>query len=195
MTTRERLIRAARDEFAAHGYQGSTTRLIADHAELSEVTLFRHFTGKLELFRAVLEQYSTLRLFTKEFADELTWELRTDLERIASRFCEMLEHSTEAMLVSISEAVRMPEVRPLVAEPPRRQRAFLAKYLTEQIRRGNCRELVDPTTAAQAFLAIFFELAISRKVYPDTDSEDDRPELPQMPVAQVVDLFIRGIAK
>ncbi len=193
MTTREKLLRAARDEFAARGYQGSTTRTIAARAGVSEVTLFRHFPGKLGLFKAVLAAYSTLRLFTQEFKDELTWDLRTDLRKIADRFCAMLEHSTEAMVVSVSEAFRLPEVRTLVAEPPRRQRAFLAEYLTEQARRGNCRELTDPATAAQAFLAIFFELAISRRVYPDTEATGKPSAAQRMPVAEVVDLFIRGV--
>ena len=193
MTTREKLLNAARDEFASHGYQGSTTRMIAEHAGVSEVTLFRHFPGKLELFKAVLEEYSTLRLFTPEFAGELTWDLRTDLETIAGRFCGMLEHSTEAMVVSISEAMRLPELRALVAEPPRRQRAFLAEYLAEQIRRGNCRKLAEPATAAQAFLAVFFELAISRKLYPETNTAH-ASSAPSMPVVEIVDLFMRGIA-
>lgn len=96
--------------------------MIAARADRSEVTLFRHFTGKLELFKAVLEEYSTLRLFTEEFAETLSRDLRTDLERMARRFCEMLDHSTEAMLVSISEAIRIPEVRSLVAESPRKGR-------------------------------------------------------------------------
>ena len=194
MTTRERLLNAARDEFASHGYQGSTTRMIAEHAGVSEVTLFRHFPGKLELFKAVLQEYSTLRLFTPEFANELTWDLRTDLQTIAGRFCAMLERSTEAMVVSIGEAMRLPELRALVADPPRRQRLFLTEYLAEQVRRGNCRDLADPGTVAQAFLAVFFELAISRKIYPRTEAADASSDAASMPVAEVVDLFLRGIA-
>lgn len=49
--TRERLIGAAVDVFAARGYEAATTRAIADAAGVAEKTLFAHFGSKSALFR------------------------------------------------------------------------------------------------------------------------------------------------
>lgn len=49
-TGRERLLAAARAEFAEKGYRGATTRDIARRAELTEPMVFRHFGSKAALF-------------------------------------------------------------------------------------------------------------------------------------------------
>jgi AcrR family transcriptional regulator len=186
--TRERLIQAARGEFAEHGLRGATTKRIAKGAGVSEVTLFRHFDTKKDLFLAVLEGYSSLRVFDEELKSGLTWDLQTDLTMIGSTFLAMTEASLPAMLTSITEAVRHPDVRELVAEPPRRQLEFMSWYFGEQVRRGGCRPLPDVKLAAQAFLALFFEHSVGKAIY-----VDNPPEPPET-VNRLVALFLQGIA-
>ncbi|MBD0335794.1 MAG: TetR family transcriptional regulator [Cyanobacteria bacterium Co-bin13] len=55
-TARQRLIQAALQLFAQQGVTETTTRQIADVAEVNEVTLFRHFGSKHGLLLAVLEE-------------------------------------------------------------------------------------------------------------------------------------------
>ena len=50
------LIEAARSEFIEQGYGGAKTREIARRAGTSEVTLFRHFGSKANLFRETVFQ-------------------------------------------------------------------------------------------------------------------------------------------
>ena len=49
------IIEAAMNLFVKNGYNGTTTASIAEEAEISEVTLFRYFPSKKELFKAGLE--------------------------------------------------------------------------------------------------------------------------------------------
>ncbi|MFJ9390489.1 TetR/AcrR family transcriptional regulator [Nocardioides sp. NPDC101246] len=49
---RNLLMRAARDLFAAEGYESVTTRQIAELAGVSEQMIFRHFGSKAKLFEA-----------------------------------------------------------------------------------------------------------------------------------------------
>jgi AcrR family transcriptional regulator len=58
-TTRDRLIQAALDLFLSQGIHNTTTRQIANLAEVNEVTLFRNFGNKYGLLQAVIEE-STL---------------------------------------------------------------------------------------------------------------------------------------
>lgn len=60
MTAREKILEAAYGCFSQKGYSGTTTREIARAAAVSEVTLFRLFGSKKELFREVLINYSII---------------------------------------------------------------------------------------------------------------------------------------
>ncbi|MEU6715235.1 helix-turn-helix domain-containing protein [Nonomuraea sp. NPDC046802] len=56
MDTKGALTEAALELFARHGYGGTSVRAIAQATGLSESVLYRHFTGKQEIFREVLYQ-------------------------------------------------------------------------------------------------------------------------------------------
>lgn len=186
--TREKLVTAARNVFAAKGYQGATTRTIAEEAGMSEMTLFRYFPTKRELFKAVLEQYSSLNLFDQDFINGLTWDLKQDLRMIASIFFAMARHNTTAMLTSIIEATRNPELRELIGTAPRKQREFLAWYLNEQKKKRGCKKKMDAHLAAQAFFAMFFEYSISLLIYENGTIPSEKI------VEQLVELYMEGIA-
>ena len=42
--------------FAKNGFRGTTTRDLAAHAKVNEAIIFRYFTNKTELYRAILEE-------------------------------------------------------------------------------------------------------------------------------------------
>src|SRR5450755_1775287 len=52
--TRERILCAALQEFAAHGFAGARVDVIARRAAINKRMLYHYFGGKEELFRAVL---------------------------------------------------------------------------------------------------------------------------------------------
>jgi len=59
-TTKKRILNAAFELFSSKGYLGSPTREIAKAAGVAEVTLFRHFNSKENLFAEVLRSFSTI---------------------------------------------------------------------------------------------------------------------------------------
>lgn len=54
-STQERVLAAAVELFAQHGYNGVSTRAIASKARVNEITIYRYYARKRELYRAVLE--------------------------------------------------------------------------------------------------------------------------------------------
>lgn len=54
--TRERILAAALQEFAAHGFAGARVDFIARRAAINKRMLYHYFGGKEELFRAVLRR-------------------------------------------------------------------------------------------------------------------------------------------
>lgn len=61
--TRERIVRAAYDEFAEYGFDGARVDRIVERAEISKNLLYHHFEGKEDLFIRVMEiVYREMRL-------------------------------------------------------------------------------------------------------------------------------------
>jgi TetR/AcrR family transcriptional regulator len=58
---REQILGVARQLFAKQGFRGTTTRQIADQAQVNEAILFRHFRSKEALYWAVLDELSQQR--------------------------------------------------------------------------------------------------------------------------------------
>ena len=54
--TRERLLRAGRDLFGAHGYEGTSIEAILESAGVARGALYHHFATKEALFDAVLDR-------------------------------------------------------------------------------------------------------------------------------------------
>ncbi len=56
--TRARIIEAARDMFAEHGFDSVTTTMIAQKANISIGSVYAHFTDKIEIFHEILAHHS-----------------------------------------------------------------------------------------------------------------------------------------
>ncbi|MGK0288607.1 MAG: AcrR family transcriptional regulator [bacterium] len=54
--TEVKIIQAAMQIFSEKGFKAATTKIIAKEAQVSEVTLFRHYKSKSELFQQILKQ-------------------------------------------------------------------------------------------------------------------------------------------
>lgn len=57
--TRERVLAAARDQFAEHGYNGTSLALISQKSGISDGLILHHFRTKENLYRQVLESLAS----------------------------------------------------------------------------------------------------------------------------------------
>ncbi len=121
--TRQRLIGAALELFVSRGVTETTTKQIAELAEVNEVTLFRQFGSKHGLLLAVIEEAA---VFTK------LGESLVDRTNQTSSIHEALKDYAIACLESLE---RVPEVvRSVVGEAgkyPAENRAALGRGFTE----------------------------------------------------------------
>ncbi len=74
--TEARIVEAAAQLFSRHGYKGASTRDISNLAKVNEVTLFRYFPRKTELFWAAVES----RLSRVRMGRELQSKLAADAD-------------------------------------------------------------------------------------------------------------------
>jgi AcrR family transcriptional regulator len=185
--TRRRILLAAAQVFAEKGYARASTRTLADAAGVNEVTLFRHFGSKKNLFAAIVDEYAAPALATTLEA-QLTWDYRQDLLMMGKQVLGLLLKRRDSMRLMLCEAEHFPEVRDVVAQNPRRLRQVLSVYLRQQIERGIVRPL-HAEAAAQAFWGMFFGYSISLWLL----DESIQPELTSEEIVeQFVTTFVDG---
>lgn len=105
-STRQRLTQAAIELFLAQGVTHTTTRQIADIAQVNEATLFRNFGNKYGLLLAMLEEDLTLVTPTEPLYGE---PKAAALRSYASSYLLLLEKFPNFVRSLIGEADQYPE--------------------------------------------------------------------------------------
>jgi AcrR family transcriptional regulator len=188
--TRERILQAAAQVFAREGYARATTRTLALAADVNEVTLFRHFGNKQNLFAAVVDRFAAPAV-TAALEAQLTGDYQQDLLLMGRQVMQLMLERGEAVRLMLCEAEHFPEVRETMAQNPRHLREALSTYLQQQMQRGQVREL-HAEAAAQAFWGMFFAYSISLWLL----GESVKPELETEELVDLfVDIFVRGTIK
>lgn len=97
--TRERILSAALQLFSKNGFHASTTWAISRIADVNEVTLFRLFNNKLELFRSVLNRAKRIQFDLKP-VEEIRSIPEKVIQYIAVKTLEVMEsHPKEFRLM------------------------------------------------------------------------------------------------
>ncbi|WP_016952951.1 TetR/AcrR family transcriptional regulator [Anabaena sp. PCC 7108] len=187
--TRDRLLKAAIEVFSTEGYVGATTREIARLADVSEVTLFRHFQSKEQLLRAVAQHITALLTEVLTHQAEWTHDLYRDLLHYAQLYDEMLEENQSLFRMFIGEAQRHPtEAVEVLQQSFLPLREKLIAYLDTCIEKGSVRPDVDLPLAVDQFTGILLSGMIRRYV-----SLVERGYSREQYIESCVDLFVRGI--
>ncbi|NLN76246.1 MAG: TetR/AcrR family transcriptional regulator [Armatimonadetes bacterium] len=106
-STREHLLAAGLGLLAEKGYQGSTAREIARVAGVTEVTLYRHFRSKDELFSAAIAEEAAR---VTELIPELSGNIEEDLCSLARYMNEQLSAERDRLIRVLPELGRHPEM-------------------------------------------------------------------------------------
>jgi AcrR family transcriptional regulator len=88
--------------FSRQGFNGTTTRPIAQQARINEAIIFRHFPHKEDLDWTIIDQQCCHLSGSKNLADNL--QVESDVyEALASNAEEMLEHNAK-----VEALIRLP---------------------------------------------------------------------------------------
>jgi AcrR family transcriptional regulator len=188
--TRQRIIDAAAEIGGKVGFAKATTKAIAEAAGVNEVTLFRHFGTKENLFSAAIEQYGGPAMVPAIEA-QLTGDFREDMMTLGSLLMNVLLERQEMLRLLLCESAHIPEVRTILARNPRELRKMIARYLQSHMEKGTI-EAHHPEALAQAFMGMFFSYAISLSML----DEDIQPSIERAELVSLfVDIFIAGTLK
>lgn len=155
--TRKKITKAAFELISAKGYQGATTREIAQLAGVAEVTLFRHFTNKESLFAEVLDQFSSIPTLAELIPRLKQMDYEEALHELTVTFIARLEELRDWIRILNTEVGYAPEAL------QQQYNGFMNQIfclLTEFFENAHDRSLIraelEPLYVARAFHSLAF---------------------------------------
>ncbi len=150
---RQQILDLATELFARQGFQGTTTRQIAQQARVNEAIIFRHFPTKEDLYWAVIENQIRVLAGRAHLEAKLAAG-GSDREILTSIAEELLSRDVTLSRLLLYTALENHELshrffRTHVAQ----YFELLADYIRRAISAGRFRD-VDPLLAARGFLGM-----------------------------------------
>jgi AcrR family transcriptional regulator len=155
---RQRILEAAAESFQTLGYARTTTQAIATKAGVAEVTLFRHFGDKQNLFLAVAQHIGG-GPGLDQLEAKLTYDLETDLRLISKHILAFFLAQQDAIRMLMFESIHFPEMKAALAQNPRGTMQLLDRYFQKQMEEGRLQQ-INPSATAQAFISTLFGYAV-----------------------------------
>jgi AcrR family transcriptional regulator len=190
--TKQHLLEATLKLISEKGYLGATTREIAQEAGVTELTLFRHFGSKEQLFAELLKSYTFLPKL-KELLPELEGLAYEEaLEIIANRFLLALKERKAMVKIMYSEVTIYPEkIRSVYNRFVDEMRSTLASFFETMQKRGILKDS-PPEMAARVFLWILLSYFRSEEIMRPGGM---KKEIMEKQVREIIDIFINGTQK
>jgi len=189
LSTHEKILIAAQTLFARHGYDGTTTKELAEKAGIAEGTLFRHFTNK----KAILVEVAT------QGWTELLTDLLTELSGMANyeaishvMYKRMLRMGTnyDMMRVCFMEVQFHPELRDRIQSEVIEKMTDVAEaFFQTAMERGVYRRM-NPRVIAQVFLGMFVVAGFSHEMLAQPVASPQ--EMKEM-AEGLADIFLNGV--
>ncbi|MCS7200128.1 MAG: TetR/AcrR family transcriptional regulator [Caldimicrobium sp.] len=188
--TKERILFSALKLFSEKGYLGATTREIAKEAGISEVTLFRHFVTKENLFISLLNKHSFLPILKELIKDYQSKPLKESLVAIATAFIKQLRENKALVKIMHAEFNRYPEpIKKVYKNLIEDTISELARYFQNFQKRGEIIS-IDPYILAQAFLGLFYSYFQCEEI---GESERNVKFSEDFIISTYVEIFLKGL--
>jgi AcrR family transcriptional regulator len=187
--TRTKILKAARQLFARDGYDGTTTKDLAEKAGVAEGTLFRHFSNK----KAILIEVAT------EGWVELLTDLLTELSQMGSykavaqvlhRRMLHLRENADMMKVCFMEAQFHPDLRDRIQSEVIGKMTVVAEAFFETAMEKGIYRRMNTRVVAQAFLGMF---AIAGFSYDTLIQPSASPKEMQEMAEGLAEIFLNGV--
>jgi len=190
--TKTKILDAALELFSEKGFKATTTKSIAEKAEVNEVTLFRYFESKEKLFLAVIDREAMVRFEIIQHEIEPSGNLVEDLAMIGSFMAEyMVERSSFFKLMAL-EVNRYPKIFDHIGTVPLAAIAMLGQYFDKAKENGLVRKDADTEVMAVSFFSFIFRiLVVNAFLGEDLLMKKDRDES----MRDFAEIFVNGIAE
>lgn len=167
--TRARVLEAAADLFARHGYDATGVAEVCQRAGVSKGAFYHHFPTKQALFLELLDAWLAgldAELERARAGAANVPEALLGMAGVAGEILAAGRGQLPLFLEFWTQAAHDPEVWRATIEPYHRFRSYFAALFQAGIREGSLRA-VDPTLAAQVFLSLATGLVLQGLLDPE----------------------------
>lgn len=190
-STRERLIQAALELFTVNGITDTTTKQIAELADVNEVTLFRHFGNKHGLLLAAIEEaavFTQLGQTLVERADQADY-IDQALKEYAIACLEALEQVPEMVRSVVGEAGQYPtENREALGRGLTQANRYVAEYFDRVIHRRQ----MQPNLSSESLASLLNGMLLGYAVIEFTSEFHELWQSRDDFLTNLVTLFLQG---
>jgi len=186
--TKQKIINATMKLLIEKGYVATTTKDIANMAQVNECTIFRKFKSKKEIILCGMGQEEWRANVTPIIFQNVRWELQTDLEMFMQNYLERVT----ADFVKLSIGLRAPQISeetiPYIMKIPEAFLQSLITYFEKMHEMGKIGKM-DFESLAMTILSSTFGYTFLKASFGDQLSQVTQQEY----IAQSVTLFLKGI--
>lgn len=187
--TSQKIVDATMSLIRDKGYVATTTKDIAHLAGVNECTLFRKFKNKKDIVLHGMEQEKWRADVTPEIFQNVTWNLRSDLEMYMNAYMDRITPD----FVNLSIGLRAPqlyeETASLIMKIPQAFLDSLIEYFHEMDRRGKISHPDYESLAMQIFSSTFGYTFLSASFHQNL-SKVTRLDF----IKSSVDIFVKGLS-
>jgi AcrR family transcriptional regulator len=190
---RQEILMAAMELFAKKGFRGTTTRDLANEADVNEAIIFRHFNNKEELYTAILE-YKVGEAPTPRMEELERLMKGTDDEAVftalGKAFMERHEKDSTFIRLLLFSALEGHQLSEMFIASMTARKPF-SNYIQKRINEGAFRPM-NPMLAARAFFGMFSSFLMWQEIFGFKKTQPyDREEV----VRTFVSIFLKGMTK
>lgn len=192
VNTHDRIIEAAIKLFSEKGFNGTTTKEIAETAEVNEALIFRHFSTKRDLYGAIIE-----KKISEEPGIELSLEAHRDSKddrlvftAIASRMFEKCGRDPSFMRLLHFSALEGHDLSDMFFDTYVEYiNMLISDYIDTRIKDGEFKKL-NPLYSSKAFIGMVVNQIIVQELFGEKKkNKTDYKELTET----FVEIFLEGI--
>ena len=185
------MINAALQLFSSQGVTETTTRQIAELAQVNEVTLFRQFGNKQGLLLAVIEDSAVFTHLGESLREQLKQTTHVDeaLKNYVSDRLQALEQIPELLRSVVGEAGQYTlENRRALGRGITQANRDVARYLATVLQREQLHTRIPPEKLASLLNGMLFGYLVIELTSEFHELWDDRQDF----LESLVELFLRG---
>ena len=189
---RQQILDVATGLFAQQGFQGTTTRLIAERSGVTEALIFRHFPSKEELYWAVIWSKIESAAPTERLQESLEAG-GSDLDILSRVALQVLERRSKDQTLSRLLLFSALEKHELSERFFRNYVADYFEVLTRFVRKGIAGgrfRSVDPLLAARGFLGMVIYHSWIQELYGGKKVQEFDPRVVSRTLA---DIWLAGM--
>lgn len=164
LSTRKKILQSTVSLIKQKGFRGVTTKEIAQHANINEVTIFRHFGNKMNIFNTIIEEYSYVPSFKKILHEDIVWNLKDDLQTITKVYFTFFKKNGDVIKIAYKELGSFPELDKKITAIPSQLQELLVEYFDKMQELNKIKEC-DSKAIATAFISMNFGYLISMVIH------------------------------